>query len=307
MKIALLGRTKSLLDVANMMHTAGHEIKIIITSKAAPEYSAKEEDFRRFASENNIPCFSGVKIASLHNEIIQSGAQIGLSVNYPSILTEDTINLFRFGILNAHGGDLPRYKGNACQAWALLNGEKQIGLTIHKMVGGVVDSGAIVAKELYPISHSTRIKEVLDWMEERIPELFLESVKTINLEPIDYVSPGLEKKPSGLRCYPRRPEDARVDWQLDPLKIIRLINASSEPYSGAFCFLEKLHKMTIWRAELYDANEEFFAFAGTVIKIEGSNIIVACKGGAIRITSYDFIDLEEQQRHDLIKFGSRLS
>ena len=40
-------------------------------------------------------------------------------------MLEEVIDFFELGILNAHGGDLPRYRGNACQAWAIINGEER--------------------------------------------------------------------------------------------------------------------------------------------------------------------------------------
>ena len=67
------------------------------------------------------------------------------------------INYFNYGILNAHGGDLPRYRGNACQAWAILNGENKIGLCIHKMVGGELDSGDIISRDYLDIGENTKI------------------------------------------------------------------------------------------------------------------------------------------------------
>ena len=77
------------------------------------------------------------------------------------------------GILNAHGGDLPRYRGNACQAWAILNGEEKIGLCIHKMIGGELDSGNIIAKEFLKIDINTKVTQVWGWMSTSIPKLFL--------------------------------------------------------------------------------------------------------------------------------------
>ena len=47
---------------------------------------------------------------------------------------------------NAHAGDLPRYRGNACANWAIINGEDKVGLSIHKMDAGL-DSGPIIQKK----------------------------------------------------------------------------------------------------------------------------------------------------------------
>ena len=110
---------------------------------------------------------------------IKTKPDIGISMNYPGIIPQSVIDCFPLGVLNAHGGDLPRYRGNACQAWAILNGEERVGLCIHKMIGGELDSGDIIAREFLQIDINTSITEVWHSMSRRIPSLFLESVKKI--------------------------------------------------------------------------------------------------------------------------------
>ena len=74
---------------------------------------------------------------------------MAISVNHLSIIDEDIINLFKYGILNAHGGDLPRYR-NACLR-PIINGEKKIGLCVHKMIGGELDNGDIISRDYFEL------------------------------------------------------------------------------------------------------------------------------------------------------------
>ena len=92
---------------------------------------------------------------------------MGISFNYRNITTQEVIDLFPLGILNGHGGDLPRYRGNACQAWAIINGEKRIRLCVHKMVGGELDSDDIIARDYYPLGLNSRVRQVLEWIERK--------------------------------------------------------------------------------------------------------------------------------------------
>ena len=75
----------------------------------------------------------------------------------------------------SHGGDLPRYRGNACQAWAILNGEDRIGLCIHRMIGDELDSGDIIARDYFSIDQTTKVTKAWEWLHKKIPELFLEA------------------------------------------------------------------------------------------------------------------------------------
>ena len=197
------------------------------------------------------------------------------------------INIFPLGILNAHGGDLPLYRGNACQAWAILNGEERIGLCIHKMVPDELDSGDIISRDYLAINHNTKITYVWEWMVESIPKLFCRAIDQLKIDA-NYVLECQSKDPNdALRCYPRRPEDGRIDWNDSNINVLRLINASNNPYSGAFCYFEN-EKITIWDAELVEQKERFCATPGQVTAIGIGFIEVSCGEGKIRILRVDF-------------------
>ena len=157
MKVIIIGRTKVLLDSAKLLHQKGHEIVGIITSKAAPEYKVNEVDFENYAKELNVPFLHDpkIRIKTLDEKFGNTKPDIAISINYSGIIPSKVIDFFPQGVLNAHGGDLPRYRGNACQAWAIINGEKEIGLCIHKMIGGELDSGDIIAKDYLLIDDKT--------------------------------------------------------------------------------------------------------------------------------------------------------
>ncbi len=183
MKVAIIGRTELLYDSARLLHAAGHMICCVVTAKAAPESGRSEEDLRQLATELGVPFVCSARISE-HAELLRGcGAEIAVSVNYSGVIPSLVTDIFPLGILNAHGGDLPRYRGNACQAWAILNGEERIGLCIHRMVGGELDSGDIIARDYLPITVSTKITEVHSWMQQRVPPLFGEAVRRRSGDP----------------------------------------------------------------------------------------------------------------------------
>ena len=67
--------------------------------------------------------------------------------------------------------------------WAILNGEKFIGLCVHKMVGGELDSGPILTKEFYEIDNNTTITDVWDWMNDRSQHLVIAALELLTLNP----------------------------------------------------------------------------------------------------------------------------
>lgn len=290
MRIAIIGRTEILYDTAQFLRTSGHEIVCILTAKEAPEYTRTAKDFRTLAEAWQISFAQGAKIAEFTDFLREARADIAVSMNYTSVLPQSVISYFPLGVLNAHGGDLPRYRGNACQAWAILNGETRIGLCIHKMIGGELDSGDIVARDFLTTDHRTKVTRVWQWMTERTPLLMLEAVESLARDPA-YVMEHQSKDPKDvLRCYPRRPEDGRIDWSKPAIAVLRLINACSKPYAGAFCEFEG-EKMLIWDAELIEGDENFCAVPGQVTAIGSNFIEVACGVGKLRVFSVEINSL----------------
>lgn len=261
MNIALIGRTEIMYDLIDILRDNGHHIVLISTSKAAPEYLKTEKDFELKANEIGVKFLYAPKINTAENIdfIKQCGhIDIAISVNHTSIVQQEVIDLFPLGVLNIHGGDLPRYRGNACQAWAIINGENRIGLCVHKMEGGSLDSGDIIVREYMNISIDTKVTECWNWIVERAPFMFLEALKLLEQDK-DFVLQKQSKNTQDiLRCYPRNPLDGRICWSENREMILRLINASNKPYAGAFCFFKNM-KLIIWDAELYDDDENYLA------------------------------------------------
>ena len=275
MKIAIIGRSELLFASIEQLSDANHEIVCIITSKAAPEYSKTETDFQELAAKINVPFAITTDIMSKYDMLVDSEAEVAVSVNFSAIIPKLITDLFPLGILNAHGGDLPRYRGNACQAWAILNGEERIGLCIHRMVGGELDNGDIIERDFFDIGHNTKVTAVWTWMQKRIPELYVNAISKLLKDP-GYVLEVQSKNPDdALRCYPRIPDDGKIDWSLDALDILRLINASNAPYAGAFCYLNN-KKIIIWDAEIVPQECEFLARPGQITLIDAGVVHVAC-------------------------------
>ena len=288
LNVAIIGRHEILYKTAILLHKKGYKIKFIITAKASPEYNKDVEDFRKLAKDLGAVFFNSYKFTDDLIEAIK-GIQIdiGVSMNYPTVIPKEVIDLFPLGILNAHGGDLPRYRGNACQAWAILNGEDKIGLCIHKMEGGKLDSGDIIERKYYPIDINTKITQIYEWFEKDIPYMFLSALEKLQKDPNYFLERQDESK--ALRCYPLMPEDGRIDWKESNVNILRKINAFNKPYGGAFCFYRG-KKMIIWDAELYDDKEKYCAMPGQVADIcdDGSVIIIAGNGKLkVREVEYD--------------------
>ena len=289
MKVALIGRSQFLLDTAKTILKNGHEIKFLYTCKSEKYYKVNEFHFKKFCSKNKIPFFCDVEINKKASMLKKYKAEIGLSVNYKTLIKKKIISIFKYGILNAHAGDLPKYKGNATPNWAILNFEKKIGLTIHSM-NESLDSGKIIIKNFFKINEKTYIHEIYDWMEKKIPVLFLHSlikIKKKNFFP-------LAQKGISLRAYPRQEKDGKISWNDKSKNILALIRATSFPFDGAFTFLEKKQKIRIFSAKKFIPKFKFYAMPGQVCLNNNNNPVISTIDGMIEILTCSKTKLEDR-------------
>jgi UDP-4-amino-4-deoxy-L-arabinose formyltransferase/UDP-glucuronic acid dehydrogenase (UDP-4-keto-hexauronic acid decarboxylating) len=309
MKIAIIGRTEILYDTIVEVIKKGYEIPLIITAKEAPEYTKTSNDFKHLANEIGAKFLHAPKLNTQEvKDVIEScgDMDIALSFNYSSIIDDEIIALFRLGILNAHGGDLPKYRGNACQAWAILNGETRIGLCIHSMVGGEMDSGNIIDRDYLEIDINTKIGYIWDWKRSRIPNMFIHSAEQLYKNNYYYIEEQSKNPKDALRCYPRTPEDGRIDWTKSNIEILRLINASNKPYGGAYGVFED-KKIIIWDAELYADNEHYLATIGQVAEINKDGTIIVITGdGKLKINSVEYNSIETLPANIITSIRKRL-
>lgn len=285
MKIAIIGRTELLYNTALCLLEHGHSIPIIVTAPAAPEYKKTEKDFKTLASINNASFFLSKDLADPKILSTIQGLDIGVSVNWVGIINQELIDCFNLGILNAHMGDLPRYRGNACPNWAIINGEKEIVLSIHFMEGGHLDCGRVLAQERMNLDDDTYINDVYKWAVKVVPDLFADVLSILEKKPNYKIKYADSESPESMRCYPRAPEDGRINWSDSAVKIHRVIRASSFPFSGAFAFLEG-ERATIWRAELYNDSELFCAVPGQICEIGQDYFVVITGAGKLKITDW---------------------
>ena len=296
MNIAIIGRTKALFDTALVLYKKGYKIKLVITAKAATEYKKTSNDFENLALKIGAEYIYSPHInkEGIVQKLKQYNLDIGISVNYPNVISQEVIDQFRLGILNAHAGDLPKYRGNACLAWAILNAEDCIGLCIHKMIGGELDSGDIIAREYFNLTIDTKITKVHNWTTERVPVLFGKALALLQENP-NYVLKVQSKDPfKSLRCYPRKPEDGKINWNVNAIEILRLINACNKPYYGAFSDFEG-EEVKIWDAELIEKDEIYLAVPGQVSRVnkEDETLDVICGEGKLKIKLIEFANVEQ--------------
>ncbi len=281
MRVAIVGRTNVLLAAAERVTDAGHTISAVVTCKPEKHYDAGVDHFKKLANDQNC---AFAEIASLNSSdsisfLNGTKSDIAISVNWPKLIGTDARSEFRLGILNAHAGDLPLYRGNATPNWAILNGETRIGLCIHQMTD-TLDAGDVLIRQLFDLTEETYISDVYDWIRAVTPEMFVSAINGLANQTIS-PTPQDQNPAKSLRCYPRLPEDGLIDWTAPRTMVHRIIRASSHPFHGAYSFLNG-RKVTIWRASSLET-APFLSVPGHICERDGIFPIIACHDGMLRL------------------------
>ena len=202
------------------------------------------------------------------------------SINYLFLIEKDIILHPRFLTFNIHGSLLPKYRGRAPHIWAIINNEKETGITAH-VIDEKCDSGDIISQikikieedftgndllNKYKLEYFNLIKEVID------------KVKNKNLR--------LVQQDNTLATFfsKRTPDDGQINWNWQIIRIKNWIRALSFPYPGAFTYLEE-KKIIIDKV-----SEVSYSFCdkienGTIIAVN-PNIIVKTPNGVLSLIKY---------------------
>jgi methionyl-tRNA formyltransferase len=288
MNVAALGRTQWLYDSIRAVAEAGHRIVLIGTCQAAPEYPITEQHFETLAKEFGCPYFCDSAIHSKQYRVLidESQADVAISVNWLTLIGQSLIQQFEYGIINAHAGDLPRFRGNAVVNWAILAGERSVALTLHQMVSEL-DAGPILLQRRCPLTDRTYVSEVYDFLTHHIPLMFVEVLNRLAERQITPRAQSPEPMHS-LRCFPRLPRDAEIDWELPAEEIARLVRASAEPFEGAYSWIGT-EKIIIWRAYATQCPSPFLGIPGQVAEIRRNS------GEIVILTGHGVLIVEEAE------------
>lgn len=152
------------------------------------------------------------------------------SFYYRRLLGTELLAVPARGAYNLHGSLLPRYRGRVPVNWAVLRGERETGVSLHRMVEKP-DAGALVDQEAVAILTNDTAYAVF--------QKLICAGETLLLRAVPRMLAGAqEERPmdlgAGSHFGARRPEDGRIDWNRSAWEIHNLIRAVAPPYPGAF-------------------------------------------------------------------------
>lgn len=294
MKIVYMGTPDFAVAPLEALIQAGHQISAVVTQPDKQKGRGKEVQMtpvKECALKYGISVFQPVKIKEKEavEKLREYPADLFVIAAFGQILSEEILNMPRFGCINIHASLLPAYRGAAPIQWVILNGEKKTGVTIMQMEKGL-DTGDMLLKAEVDIDSGETGESLHDKLMEIGAKLIVEAIP--KLERGELVP---EKQDDSLSSYAPRLTKAMglIDWKKDAIEIERLIRGLNSWPSAYTCYHGKTLK--IWEAEviLAEPERDSSALPGTVCSAGKDFFDVACGKDLLRIRS---LQLEGKKR-----------
>jgi methionyl-tRNA formyltransferase len=220
----------------------------------------------------------------VHRWVADRRPDLSISIQYDQIIRQPLLLAAPLGFINVHPGKLPWYRGRSTVNWAIVNGESEVGITVHVMDQGI-DTGDILLQETVPIEWSDTYASMLAKLQEAVPPLLVKAV--------DGLADGsLVPRPQiGLGSYfsVRRDGDESIDWGASSLQIYNLIRAISPPGPCARTQLDG--RGLIVRSARFERDWPCYrSVPGEVVGRESDGVRIKTGDSTIVLTSFSYAD-----------------
>lgn len=204
-----------------------------------------------------------------------------LSINYLFILEPDVLNKVTGYAVNFHGSLLPKYRGRTPHVWAIINGEKETGVTAHLMNANC-DDGDIVQQVIVPIEEEDTGAAILEKYKALYPGLVLQVVEDIENGKVKCRKQDISK---ATYFGKRTPEDGQINWDWQKERIRNWVRAQANPYPGAFTFLNN-NKIIINKIEYSDLGFQDTMENGLVVAVIDGMPYVKTQNGVVKLVDF---------------------
>ena len=220
---------------------AGYHIIAVVTAPDKPAgrgLKMHESAVKQYAMTHGLPILQPIKLKDPNfiQSLEELKADLHIVVAF-RMLPEMVWNMPPLGTINLHGSLLPQYRGAAPINWAVINGEKETGVTTFKLKHEI-DTGNILLQRSFTIDENETAGEVHDRMKMIGAELLVETVNGLNSNTLKEKPQDILNEQVALKHAPKIfTETCIIDWNHSTLDIHNLIRGLS-PFPGALTKLD---------------------------------------------------------------------
>lgn len=250
---------------------------------------------KQFGLDNNIEVIQPkrMKDEEVIDKIKEVNPDLIVVVAYGKILPKEIIDIPKYGIINVHSSLLPKYRGASPIHSAILNGDKESGVSIMYIEEGL-DSGDVILKETCEITED----DTLGTLHDRLKELGAIGLeKALKLIEVGEVKAEKQDDSKATFVKPITKEQAKIDWNNTKEVIFNQIRGLN-PFPGAYTHNEKNENIKIYKSEKLE--KEYDGENGTVVEMTKKGPVVKVANGALRLLEIKFEGKKLQSGADVV-------
>jgi methionyl-tRNA formyltransferase len=283
MKIAFMGTPRFAAVVLEKLIKSKHKVVCVVTqpdAEAGRNRAVKISPVKQFAAAKNIPVLQPLKISGDTAELAKFRPDIIVTCAFGQILRQSVLDLAPFGVINVHGSLLPKYRGAAPIQWAVINGEKETGITIARTELGL-DCGPIIEQVKTAIGETETGGELFERLSVIGAEALVAALDKIEGGAAKFI-PQDESKATTAPILSK--EMGHIDWTGSAKDIVNLVRGLN-PWPVAYFLLDgkpvRVYKATALSG--YHDNIKYNMLGSVVLASAKQGLLVQCGDGVISV------------------------
>lgn len=306
MKILFMGTPDIAAESLKAVYEAGHEICAVITVPDKPKGRGMKMLFspvKEFAIEKNIKVLQPEKLANneeLKQEIRNLAPDIMCVVAYGKYLPKSYLKMCKYEPVNVHPSLLPKYRGSAPIQWAVLNGDKETGVSTM-YIGEKMDAGDIILQEKVEIGEYETTGELWDRLSVLGGKLLVKTLEQIE----NGTAPRIPQGENYSEVSMIQKEMSKIDWQnLSKEKIKNLVRGLN-PFMGAYSLLNN-KKIKFWQVQIADGiipeeNVKKAVCGEVLLASDKKGLFIKTKDGVISVVELQGENAKRMNVYDFLR------
>lgn len=307
-RIVFMGTPDFAVESLKSLVENEYQVVGVITAPDKPAGRGRqlsESAVKKYSVENGLKVLQPEKLKNdgFLAELKDLKADLQIVVAF-RMLPEVVWNMPPLGTFNLHASLLPQYRGAAPLNWAIINGEKETGVTTF-LLDQEIDTGRIIFQQRIEIAENDSVRDLHDRMMEIGARLVLKTVDALSEGKVEAVEQrALVNSPETIKHAPKIfKDDCRIDWTRDTESVRNLVRGLS-PYPAAWSELTLRDTSETMTAKLYAAIREtnnLPAKPGT-LQTDGKTFLkVACTDGWLSITDIQLSGKKRMKIGDMLR------
>lgn len=300
MKIVFMGTPDFAAGALEALLAAGHEVTAVVTQPDKAKGRSNKLQFppvKECAIKHGIAVMQPVRIKTPEAvaELKKYEADIYIVAAFGQILSQEILDIPRYGCLNIHASLLPKYRGASPIQHVIMDGEQESGVTIMQMDAGL-DTGDMLYKKSIPIEKEDTYETLHDKLMVLGGQAIVEALSLLEQGKLT-----AQKQDDSLSCYAPiiKKSMGELDFQKDARKLDCLIRGMN-PWPSAYTFYNG-KQLKIWKAyPVMDEEKDTAHQPGEIVKVTKDAIHVACGEGILAVCELQLEGKKRMSTHDFL-------